>query len=98
MRTEVYHRIGKVTLPQLFIAGEWGGGRDDGGLGGGLTLHKQGKLEGLLRTAGALNKGGSNEPTQSWRKTAFADIISDEEAAALEASKLMLRQGEKSAA
>ena len=47
-------RIGRTSVPAIWISGEFAGGCNDGGLGGVIALDKAGKLDGLLSAAGAL--------------------------------------------
>ena len=41
-------------MPALYVGGTFVGGCNDGGLGGVMTLDREGKLKGLLSEAGAL--------------------------------------------
>ena len=41
-------------MPALYVGGEFLGGCNDGGLGGVMTLDRDGKLKSLLADAGAL--------------------------------------------
>jgi glutaredoxin 3 len=52
MRVELNELTGRSSVPNIFIGGKGVGGFSDGpGL---ETLHKEGKLQGLLKEAGAL--------------------------------------------
>lgn len=41
-------------MPAIFVGGEFIGGCNDGGMGGIMTLDKAGKLDSMLKKAGAL--------------------------------------------
>jgi|TARA_B100000513_G_C11878974_1_gene178570 glutaredoxin-related protein len=41
-------------VPAIFVGGEFVGGCNDGGMGGAMSLDREGKLKPLLSAAGAL--------------------------------------------
>lgn len=72
VREALAARTGRTSVPAVFVGGEFVGGANDGGLGGALTLHKQGKLAPLLREAGALGAGSMTDPIARMFSTLFA--------------------------
>ena len=52
LRAELAERTGRTSVPSTFIGGEGIGGCNDGP--GIIPLQEQGKLEGMLKAAGAL--------------------------------------------
>eukprot|EP01083_Nonionella_stella_P117843 351578_1 len=54
IRAELKVRTGKTSVPSIWIGGEWVGGLNDGGIGGLATMKAQGKLDSMLKNAGAL--------------------------------------------
>jgi len=46
---------GRTSLPAVFAGGKFLGGCNDGGLGGVVTLNKNGELAPLLQSSGALS-------------------------------------------
>lgn len=54
IRAELAERTGRTSVPAIFVGGQFVGGCNDGGLGGIVTLDKQGKLRPMLKAAGAL--------------------------------------------
>lgn len=54
LRAELAEITGRTSVPAVFVGSEFVGGCNDGGLGGVITLQNQGKLEPMLRSAGAL--------------------------------------------
>jgi len=54
LRAEMAARIGRTSVPAIWIDGVFAGGCNDGGLGGVIKLDKEGKLDGLLKAAGAI--------------------------------------------
>lgn len=57
IRAELAGITGRTSMPSVFVGGEFVGGANDGGLGGVLTLEKEGKLKPLLIKAGSLTAG-----------------------------------------
>mmetsp|Transcript_46643 Transcript_46643/g.122485 ORF Transcript_46643/g.122485 Transcript_46643/m.122485 type:complete len:261 (-) Transcript_46643:640-1422(-) len=57
---------GRTSVPAVFVGGAFVGGANDGGMGGALTLQREGKLAPLLTEAGALDPN---------RKSIMADPI-----------------------
>lgn len=55
IKAELAGIIGRTSVPAVFVGGEFVGGCNDGGLGGVMTLQKQGKLEPLLVKSGAIS-------------------------------------------
>ena len=53
-RAELAEKIGRTSMPAVFAGGEFIGGCNDGGMGGVVTLDKQGKLKPLLQKAGVV--------------------------------------------
>lgn len=53
-RAELANKVGRTSMPAVFAGGEYIGGCNDGGMGGVLTLHKEGKLKPLLQKAGSV--------------------------------------------
>ena len=53
-RAELANIVGRTSVPAVFAAGEYLGGCNDGGMGGVLTLHKEGRLKPLLQKAGSV--------------------------------------------
>jgi len=58
MRKELASLTGRTSVPAVFIGGIFAGGANDGGLGGVLTLQREGALEPLLVESGALDLSG----------------------------------------
>jgi hypothetical protein len=58
MRKELASLTGRTSVPAVFIGGKFAGGANDGGLGGVLTLQREGALEPLLVESGALGLSG----------------------------------------
>uniref|UniRef100_A0A6U4LD94 Glutaredoxin domain-containing protein n=1 Tax=Phaeomonas parva TaxID=124430 RepID=A0A6U4LD94_9STRA len=54
MQREVAGIVGRSSVPAVFVGGNYVGGANDGGLGGVVPLARAGKLQGMLREAGAL--------------------------------------------
>jgi glutaredoxin 3 len=54
IRAELGNRIGRTSVPAIWIDGQFVGGCNDGPMGGIVKLNDQGKLDGMLRSAGAL--------------------------------------------
>jgi glutaredoxin 3 len=54
IRAEMADLIGRTSVPAVWIAGQFVGGCNDGPMGGIVSLQETGKLEGMLREAGAL--------------------------------------------
>ena len=54
LRAELAELTGRTSVPALYVGGEFLGGCNDGGLGGVMTLDRDGKLKSLLADAGAL--------------------------------------------
>jgi len=54
LRAELAAITGRTSVPAVFIDGIFIGGCNDGGLGGVVTLQKQGRLKDMLAQAGAL--------------------------------------------
>ena len=54
MRAELGDLIGRTSVPAIWIAGEFVGGCNDGPMGGVVSLNKSGKLDALLKSAGAI--------------------------------------------
>ena len=54
LRAELADRMGRTSVPAVYIGGEFVGGCNDGGLGGVLTLDRAGSLQPMLSKAGAL--------------------------------------------
>lgn len=48
LRAELAERTGRTSVPAVFIGGAFVGGCNDGGMGGVMTLDRQGKLQGML--------------------------------------------------
>ena len=45
---------GRTSVPALYVGGEFVGGCNDGGMGGVMTLDRDGRLKGLLASAGCV--------------------------------------------
>ena len=56
LRAELAEKTGRTSVPAVFVGGEFVGGCNDGGLGGVMTLQKDGRLVPMLTTAGAIPK------------------------------------------
>ena len=54
LRAELAELTGRTSVPALYVGGEFVGGCNDGGLGGVMTLDRDGQLKALLEKAGAL--------------------------------------------
>lgn len=54
LRAELAEVTGRTSVPAVFIGGKFAGGCNDGGLGGVMSLDRDGKLKGLLAGADAL--------------------------------------------
>jgi glutaredoxin 3 len=54
LRAELAELTGRTSVPALYVGGQFLGGCNDGGLGGVMTLDRNGKLQPLLAEAGAL--------------------------------------------
>lgn len=54
LRAELAEKIGRTSVPALFVGGAFVGGCNDGGMGGVLTLDKDGRLKPLLVEAGCV--------------------------------------------
>lgn len=53
LRAELAELNGRTSVPALYVGGEFVGGCNDGGLGGVMTLDRQGKLKQMLTSVGA---------------------------------------------
>ncbi len=54
IRAEMCDRIDRTSVPAIWIDGVYAGGCNDGGLGGVVKLDQQGRLDELLKAAGAV--------------------------------------------
>jgi len=54
LRAELAELTGRTSVPALYVGGAFVGGCNDGGMGGVMTLQKDGRLVPLLKDAGAL--------------------------------------------
>ena len=54
LRAELAEKTGRTSVPALYVGGEFVGGCNDGGMGGVMTLDREGRLKPLLTAAGAL--------------------------------------------
>mmetsp|Transcript_45361 Transcript_45361/g.142239 ORF Transcript_45361/g.142239 Transcript_45361/m.142239 type:complete len:124 (-) Transcript_45361:210-581(-) len=54
MQREMSSIIGRSSVPAVFVGGKYIGGANDGGMGGVLPLARAGKLQKMLKEAGAL--------------------------------------------
>lgn len=54
LRAMLGRRTGRTSMPSIWVAGDYLGGANDGGLGGIVTLDGEGKLDPLLKEAGAM--------------------------------------------
>ena len=54
IKAELAGITGQTSVPQVFIGGQFIGGCNDGGLGGVVKLDQQGRLDELLKAAGAV--------------------------------------------
>lgn len=54
IRAEMADFVGRTSVPAIWIAGQFVGGCNDGPMGGLVKLNDTGKLDGMLREAGAL--------------------------------------------
>jgi glutaredoxin 3 len=54
LRAELAELTGRTSVPALYIAGQFVGGCNDGGMGGVVPLDKEGRLKPLLADAGCL--------------------------------------------
>ena len=54
LRAELAELTGRTSVPALYIGGEFVGGCNDGGLGGVMTLERDGRLKPMLAAAGAV--------------------------------------------
>ena len=54
LRSELAELTGRTSVPALYVGGAFVGGCNDGGLGGVMTLDRDGKLKPLLAEAGAI--------------------------------------------
>ena len=54
LRAELAVKTGRTSVPALYVGGEFVGGCNDGGMGGVMTLDREGRLKPLLTAAGAL--------------------------------------------
>ena len=54
LRAEMAKKIGRTSVPAIFVGGEFAGGCNDGGMGGVVSLERDGKLQPLLSAAGVL--------------------------------------------
>lgn len=62
LRAELAQKIGRTSVPAVFVKGEFVGGCNDGGMGGVLTLDRSGELKPMLQKAGCLQKSGGGFP------------------------------------
>ena len=51
---ELAEKTGRTSVPALYVGGEFVGGCNDGGMGGVMTLDREGRLKPLFSAAGAL--------------------------------------------
>ena len=54
IRAELADLIGRTSVPAIWIDGEFIGGCNDGPMGGIMQLKREGRLDDMLRTAGAI--------------------------------------------
>lgn len=54
IRAELADRVGRSSVPAIWIGGEFVGGCNDGPMGGIVQLQEQGKLDGMLKKVGAI--------------------------------------------
>jgi len=54
LRAELAEKTGRTSVPAVWVKGAFVGGCNDGGLGGVLTLDKDGRLDAMLKEAGAM--------------------------------------------
>ncbi len=54
IRAEMGERLGRTSVPAIWIGGEFVGGCNDGPLGGIVKLEESGKLDGMLMNVGVL--------------------------------------------
>jgi glutaredoxin 3 len=54
LRAEMGERLGRTSVPAIWINGEFIGGCNDGPMGGLVTLKESGKLDTMLSAAGAI--------------------------------------------
>lgn len=54
IRSEMAELVGRTSVPAIWISGRFVGGCNDGPMGGVVALNDSGKLDGMLREAGAL--------------------------------------------
>lgn len=54
IRAEMGESLGRTSVPAIWIQGTYIGGCNDGPLGGINTLNSNGKLDGMLKSAGAI--------------------------------------------
>ena len=54
LRAELAEATGRTSVPALYVGGSFVGGCNDGGLGGVMTLDRNGGLRPLLASAGCL--------------------------------------------
>ena len=54
LRAELAELTGRRSVPALYVGGAFVGGCNDGGMGGVVSLERDGKLQPLLAAAGAL--------------------------------------------
>lgn len=52
LRAELAEATGRTSVPAVFICGEFVGGCNDGGLGGVMTLDRDGRLQEMLANIG----------------------------------------------
>lgn len=54
LRSELGTMVGRTSVPAIWIKQQFVGGCNDGPLGGIVSLEKEGKLDDMLKAAGAL--------------------------------------------
>ena len=54
IRAVLGEQVGRTSVPAIWIEGAFVGGCNDGPMGGLLRLDEEGKLDGLLKAAGAI--------------------------------------------
>eukprot|EP00980_Cylindrotheca_fusiformis_P015912 scaffold4658_cov118-Cylindrotheca_fusiformis.AAC.18 len=54
IRAEMADFVGRTSVPAIWIQGQFVGGCNDGPMGGLIKLNEAGQLDGLLKTAGAI--------------------------------------------
>ena len=66
-------RIDRTSVPAIWIDGVYAGGCNDGGLGGVVKLDQQGRLDELLKAAGAVSTASSRAAAMTRARSLFSE-------------------------